>query len=219
MNDNQHLKYSAVLSVFAFLLLVLSVFIANSGPYPASQEIFEVIGNVEIYSAAIANAAPVLRTVLFVDALFSLAYTGAICFALLAFANRNLPFAWFAGMGIITVMLLDYAENFTMIQSMDILATGGALSLDHIISQVSISSLKWHVAAAALFSVSFVLPSRGLIEKLLVWGTRLGLAFAVPLFVTNAFSLREEGGILILSSMAGGFVLLALVTWNRSRIV
>ena len=69
-----------------------------------------------------------------------------------------------------------------------------------------------------LFSISFVLPNSSFVEKLLVWGTRLGMAIGVPLFIYNPFDTRLIGTAIIGLSMSGGFVLLALVTKDR-RII
>ncbi len=217
MDTRTHLSRSSVLNLVALALLAAAMLAANLAPYPAGQEFFEVIRPAEVYSAALANADPALRTVLFFDALFALAYTGAICFAILGFARRNVPVAWFCGLGIVAVMVLDYRENTIMVQSLDIVAAGGELPLARIAAQASVSAIKWQGAAAVLFALSFLLPADTLIEKLLVWGTRLGLALAVPLFVLNAFGLRETGTLFILLSMAGGFVLLAVVTRSRAK--
>ncbi len=218
MQNNQHLRYSAILSLAAFVLLMIALFIANTGPNPASQEIFEYISSPASYTTALANAEPNLRIVLFVDAAFALTYTTAICFAAIGFAHRNPAFAWAVGLGIIVVMMLDHIENILMLQSMDIVALNGEITIERILSQVTVSSIKWYSSASVLFAVSFLLPADSLMEKMLVWGTRTGLAIATPLFVTNAFDMREMGGLLILISMAGGFVLLAWITWQRSRM-
>lgn len=217
MDNKQYLKQSSQLSIVALLLLVAAGLVATTGPFPANQEIFEVIGPSEAYSAALTNAGPALRTVLFIDALFALAYTSAISFAILGFAQRNPAVAWFSGLGIIAVLFFDYWENSIMVQSLDILSVGGEVSLDRIAHQASVSASKWYGAAAVLFAVSFLLPYDSWVEKILVWGTRLGLTFAVPLFVLNAFAMRDMGTLLILISMAGGFVLLAVVTGSRAR--
>lgn len=218
MTSNQYLKTSSILALVAFILLMAALTVANTGIHPASQEIFEVIASSQSYTAALKLAEPNLRIVLFIDAIFALFYTSAICFAAIGFHQRNPPIAYAAIIGIIIIMFLDYAENIMMGQSMDLLAIGADITTDRIVSQVSISSIKWHGAAAVLFTISFLLPSDNIVEKLLVWGTRIGLAIAVPLFVTNAFDLRETGGLFILLSMASGFVLLSLVTWNRSKM-
>jgi hypothetical protein len=218
MQNNQHLRYSSILALSAFILLMVALVIGNSGQYPAAQELFEYISDPKAYSAALAKAAPNLRIVLFIDAVFALTYTSAICFAAIGFSHRNPAFAWAVGLGIIAVMLLDYVENIMMVQSMDLIALKGELSIERIVSQATVSSIKWHSSAAVLFAVSFLLPGDTLIEKLFVWGTRIGLVFATSLFVTQAFDLRELGGLLILVSMASGFLLLSWVTWQRSKM-
>jgi len=216
MTNQQYLIQSTILSLVALALLIAGGIISNTGNFPAGQEIFETIGAQAAYTSSLTNAAPALRTVLFIDAIFALAYTSAICFAILGFAHRNKPVAWFAGLGIIVVMLLDYLENTIMGQSMDLLEIGSQLSIEHIIFQATVSAIKWQASAATLFAISFLLPNETLVEKLLVWGTRLGLAISVPMFLINPFELRELGVLFIGISMASGFLLLSVVTWRRA---
>ena len=216
MSEKQYLRQSAILSVSALILLLAIGLISNLAEYNASQELFETIISQTDYKNTITDAAPTLRVVLFLDSLFILLYTSAICFAALAFKPQNTPVAWFVIIGIIAVMLFDYWENFTMAQSIDLLQIDEEISIGRITHQAIISAFKWQLSAIVLFSVSFVLPCEYLIEKLLVWGTRMGLAIGSPLFIINPLNLRELGIIIIASSMIGGFVLLAIVTWKRS---
>jgi hypothetical protein len=214
--SNQFLTRSTMASILALVLLIIIGLIANLGEYKAGQELFETIIDPGEYSKSMANAAPALRIVLYLDALFILCFVCAIGFAVLGFAKRNPPIAWFSGITIIIVMLLDYWENFILGQSMDLLALGNAISLERILYQASVSSAKWQLAAVTLVAISFLLPNDNLLEKLLVWGTRLGLAIGVPVFILNVFELRETGVILIALTMISGFLLLAMVTWKRS---
>jgi len=216
--DNSYLKQSAILSTLALLLLIAGGWVSNTGEYPAGQELFEVLSNQSDYSTALINATPALRTVLFIDAIFALTYTSAICFAVLGFAHRNKPVAWFAGLSIIAVMTLDYLENTIMGQSMDLLEIGQQLPLENILFQSTVSAIKWQASAASLFAISFLLPNDTLVEKLLVWGTRIGLAVSVPLFLIGPFGMRDTGILFIGVSMASGFILLAMVTWRRATV-
>ncbi len=216
MNSSNYLRQSTILSIAAFILLAGASAVSFFSLHPSSQELFETISGASAYSKSLSLAAPGLRTVLFIDAIFALSYTAAICFAAIGFKQKSPPLAWFVSIGIICVMMLDYWENTIMIQSIELIALKGEISLDRIIHQSTVSSIKWYSAATVLFAVSFLLPSASLIEKLLVLGTRIGLAISVPLFLINGFGLREVGQFMILSFMASGFVLLAIVTWGRS---
>lgn len=215
MNSHANLKTALAADLLALALLVVAATMALTGTPPAGQEQFETVRDAAGYASELAAAGPGLRRILFIDGLFMLAYTVAIGFTVLAFAPNNRPAAWIGGIGIIAVMLLDAFENATMAQSADILAAGGTLTLDRIVFQASVSGMKWQSAAAALLAVSFVLPNETAIEKLLVWGVRLGLPVAVPIFIMGAFDARAPGGLMLLLSMSGGFVLLALVLRGR----
>lgn len=211
------LQLSFAATVCALLLLVAAVAVASGSSPAATQEQFEVISEPAQYAARMAATAPGLRAVLFIDTLFLLAYTVAIGAAAIAFCANSRPAAWFAGLGIVAVMLLDALENATMVQSLDIVALTGSVGMERIAYQATVSAMKWQAAAAALLAMSFVLPSATPVEKLLVWGVRLGLPVAVPLFVFDAFAMREWGGMLLLASMAAGFVLLAIVVRGHAR--
>ncbi len=217
MNTYGQLKTALVADLLALALLVIAAATAMTGNPPAGQEQFETIRDAAAYAGELAAAGPGLRRILFIDGLFMLAYTVAIGFTVMAFAPNNRPAAWLGGLGIVAVMLLDAYENATMAQSIDILQAGGTIGLDRIAYQAGISGMKWQSAAAALLAVSFVLPCETLVEKLLVWGVRVGLPVAVPIFIMGAFDARAFGGLLLLLSMSGGFVLLALVLRGRMK--
>ncbi len=217
MQKSTYLKQSSILAIIAVLALMVSFLNGLLASPPVGQEQFEYIYSLEKYVANLVASEPVLRTVLFFDALFMLSYTAAICFAILGFASRNVPVAWFCGLGILAVMGLDYWENIIMVQSLDLAGIEGGMTLDRVVYLSTVSAVKWHASATVLFAISFLLPSKTLIELLLVWGTRLGMALAVPLFVLNAFDLRELSSWMILGSMGSGFVLLAIVAWQNAK--
>jgi len=215
MQNSDYFKQSTVLSVVALLLLVAGAIVGETAFPVTGQEQFEIIYALESYARNLAGAEPAIRVVLLLDSIFILSYIGAISFAIIGFSSRNLPVAWFCGLGILVVMGLDYWENISIMISLDLVKYGEAINVQTMAQQALISSLKWHASATVLFAFSFLLPGKRLAEFLLVWGTRLGLAIAVPLFVINPFDLRAIGGLLILVSMASGFVLLAIVTWQN----
>lgn len=217
MQQRNLLGISLAATLCALALLLVIVAVALTADPQAGQEQFEVVWNAADYSARLAAVAGGLRVILFLDGLFLLAYATAIGFAVLAFAHNCRAAAWVGGLGILAVMLLDAFENATMVQSADILASGGALTAERIARQAAISAMKWQTTAAALLATSFVLPQDTLVEKILVWGVRLGLPVAVPMFLYAPYGLRELGGLLLLVSMLGGFILLALVVRGRMR--
>ena len=215
MNQQHFLKLSFWLSLAALIFFLLVTFIVVSNGGVGAQEPFEYFQNIKPYTDALKAAGPVLRKVLFLDTMFILCYAGAIGFAVAAFYNRNRPVAWFAGLTLIGLVVLDNWENVILIQSLDLAAQGVGLTTNQILHQVTVSSAKWLSASALLFSISFVLPNSSFVEKLLVWGTRLGMAIGVPLFIYNPLDTRLIGTAIIGLSMSGGFVLLALVTKGR----
>lgn len=218
MQKSDCFRQSAILSIAALaLLIVISLVGARSLPV-TSQEQFEIIYPLVDYIRNLDAAEPVIRILLFMDSLFILAYIGAVSFAILGFAKRNLPVAWFSGLGILAVMGFDIWENILIVVSLDLVKAEEIINTQIMAQQALVSSFKWQISAITLFALSFLLPGKRLAEFLLVWGTRLGLAVAAPLFVFNPLEMRAVGSLLILVSMAGGFALLAIVAWqNRTE--
>ncbi|MFZ1815941.1 MAG: hypothetical protein WBO55_07905 [Rhizobiaceae bacterium] len=210
------LKRASAFSIAALAILVCAI-VAGLGEPIAGQEQFETLSDPAAYSALLAATGPRLRWVLYIDTLFALSYTAAVGFAALAYYGRNRAVALVSGVSIIIVMLLDFVENATMAHSLDLVGLQGQVTLEMIQHQATISAAKWHLAAATLFTVSFLLPDETLPEKLLVWGARLGLPFAVPAFLFDPSGLREMGGLLLLISMSGGLLLLAITAGARAR--
>lgn len=213
--DAYNISLIAALTALALIVVMLALSLAYD-PVP-SQERFEVFSDPAGYAEELRASGAGLRAILFVDTLFLLSYTVAIGFAAVAFADNCRPAAWIAGIGIVCVMALDMFENATMVQSLDLAALGESVSTGRIALLATISAIKWQFAAATLLAMSFALPSATALEKLLVWGTRIGLPVAAPLFVFDAFGLREIGGVLLLVTMAGGFALLAIVLRGHAK--
>ncbi|HHL21944.1 MAG TPA: hypothetical protein ENJ52_10525 [Aliiroseovarius sp.] len=200
------------LAVFA-LMQGFAIFSNGAG----AQELHEFYAPPSAYTYSLTEAGGALRVVLLLDLFFMIGYGGAL--AMTAFANRgrNPVMAVAALVGIGGLVLLDLAENVTMVLSLDLAENGTVISAGRIIAQVEISSLKWLVAALAVVALTFTLPRDTMLEKLLIWAARVMLPLGTGLFVTGAFEARLLGALLILVGMAGGFALLALTIWLRQR--
>ena len=216
--QRQYLRFSfaGCLAALCMLLAATGISLISGSPSePVGQEVFETIADPAAYAAGLVRADSPLRAILYVDTLFIIAYLTAIGFAIAAFAEKCRPAAWFGGLAIIAVAVLDALENATMVQSLDLVALGAPLTLEHIAWQATVSAMKWQMAALSLFAISFTLPRETLLEGVLIWVIRLGLPFAVPLFVMNAFGLREVAPLGMGVAMLGGLALLAAVTRAR----
>jgi hypothetical protein len=212
----EHLRLAAGLSILGLLLLVLAAVLAVLSGGSASQERFEVYGDPAQYTAALKEAGGYLRMVLAADDLFILAYMGAIGFAALGFRAENPATALAAGLGVLVLGTLDFWENLTMGTSLDIAMAGETVEPARIAYQAAISAAKWNAAAIALVALTFAIPKERFFEIVLVWATRVVFPAATALFVTGAFGLRQAGLYAIYAGMLSGFVLLAIVAFNRS---
>ena len=205
-------SFAGCLAALGLLLAATAVSLVSG----SGQEPFETVSNPVAYADGLTQAEDGLRAILFIDSLFIIAYLTAICFAIATFERKCSPAAWFGGLGMIAVAILDALENATLAQSLDITALGAPLTLQHITWQASVSAMKWQVAALSLFAITFTLPCNTLVERILVWGMRLGLPLAVPLFIMDAFGLREVAPLGLGLAMLGGFALLAVVARSHS---
>jgi hypothetical protein len=217
MERREHLRRAAGFSTLGLILLVLAAALTALSGGSASQERFEVYADPAQYTAALREAGGYLRMMLAADDLFIFAYLGAIGFAALGFRAGNPAAALAAGLGVFVLGGLDFWENMTMGTSLDIALAGQTIDAARITHQAAISAAKWHAAAVALVALTFTIPQERFFETLLVWVTRLLFPAATALFVTDALGLRQAGLYAIFAGMLSGLVLLAIVTFNRSR--
>ncbi len=217
MARREHLRTAAAMSVLALMLLAAAAAVAVLSGGSASQERFEVFMDPAQYTSALIGAGRYLPIVLAIDDLFIVAYLGAIGFAALGFRDQNPAAALAAGLGVFALAGLDFWENTAMGTSLGMATAGLTVDAGRIAYQAAISAGKWHAAAIALVALSFAIPKERFFETLLVWATRLVFPAATALFVTGALGLREASRFAIYGGMLSGFVLLAIVTYNRSR--
>lgn len=215
MENQQHLKTAIGLYVFGLAVFVIQQAFGLPDGAAATQEGFELFADPADYTTRLVAAGGTLRTVLMLDLFFMIGYGAAIGLTVHAYANANRAMGWVAGLGIAAVVGLDLLENVIMLLSLDMAQSGAEIPAERIVSQVTVSSIKWFMAALSLVAFTFVLPSETLLEKFLIWSTRILMPLGTGLFVSGAFDARELGGLAILMGMSGGLALLALTTWLR----
>ena len=217
MERREQLRTASALSAAALALLIAAAAVTVLSGGRAAQEHFEVFADPAQYAAALTEAGRHLRLALAIDDVFILAYVGALSFAALGFRAENPAAALAAGLGAFALGGLDFWENMIMGTSLDMAMAGFAIEPARIASQAAISAAKWNAAAATLVALSFTIPQERFFETVLVWATRLVFPAATALFVTGALDLRQAGLYAIYAGMLSGFVLLTIVTCNRSR--
>lgn len=204
------LGVASYLAVTAAGLLAIMLMIAlESG---VTQQKFETVWSLARYTEQfIAARQPLMLTLTF-DNLFVLAYTGAIGFAMVGL--RNAENGWLvalAGVGMVTTGLLDYAENLHFLTMYANLDAGVAVSDGEVAQRMWSSLMKWHIAYAAMFVASFVVPVRGLLSFILVWSMRVVLPVVGVLVYTGPEEMRPLLGLARYVLMFTGFVMMALV--------
>ena len=168
------LGLASYLAVTAAGILAIMLMIAlESG---VTQQKFETVWSLARYTEQfIAARQPLMLTLTF-DNLFVLAYTGAIGLAMVGLRNaENAWLAALAAVGMVTTGLLDYAENLHFLTMYANLDAGVAISDGEVAQRMWSSLMKWHIAYAAMFVASFVVPVRGLLSFILVWSMRVVL--------------------------------------------
>lgn len=204
------LGVASYLAVTAAGILAIMLMIAlESG---VTQQKFETVWSLARYTEQfIAARQPLMLTLTF-DNLFVLAYTGAIGLAMVGL--RNAENGWLAALaaaGMVTTGLLDYAENLHFLTMYANLDAGVAVSDGEVAQRMWSSLMKWHIAYAAMFVASFVVPVRGLLSFILVWSMRVVLPVVGVLVYTGPEEIRPLLGLARYVLMFTGFVMMALV--------
>ena len=204
------LGLASYLAVTAAGILAIMLMIAlESG---VTQQKFETVWSLARYTEQfIAARQPLMLTLTF-DNLFVLAYTGAIGLAMVGL--RNAENGWLAALaaaGMVTTGLLDYAENLHFLTMYANLDAGVAIIDGEVAQRMWSSLMKWHIAYAAMFVASFVVPVRGLLSFILVWSMRVVLPVVGVLVYTGPVELRPLLGLARYVLMFSGFVMMALV--------
>lgn len=204
------LGLASYLAVTAAGILAIMLMIAlESG---VTQQKFETVWSLARYTEQfIAARQPLLLTLTF-DNLFILAYAGAIGLAMAGLRNaENGWLALLAAAGMLTTGLLDYAENLHFLTMYANLDAGVAISDGEVAQRMWSSLMKWHIAYAAMFVASFVVPVRGLLSFILAWSMRVVLPVVGVLVYTGPEEMRPLLGLARYVLMFSGFVLMALV--------
>jgi hypothetical protein len=204
------LGLASYLAVTAAGILAIMLMIAlESG---VTQQRFETVWSLARYTEQfIAARQPLMLTLIF-DNLFVLAYAGAVGLAMAGL--RNAENGWLAALaaaGMVTTGLLDYAENLHFLTMYANLDAGVAISDGEVAQRMWSSLMKWHIAYAAMFVASFVVPVRGLLSFILVWSMRVVLPVVGVLVYTGPEEMRPLLGLARYVLMFSGFVLMALV--------
>ena len=204
------LGLASYLAVTAAGILAIMLMIAlESG---VTQQKFETVWSLARYTEQfIAARQPLMLTLTF-DNLFVLAYAGAVGLAMAGL--RNAENGWLAALaaaGMLTTGLLDYAENLHFLTMYANLDAGVAISDGEVAQRMWSSLMKWHIAYAAMFVASFVVPVRGLLSFILVWSMRVVLPVVGVLVYTGPEEMRPLLGLARYVLMFSGFVLMALV--------
>jgi hypothetical protein len=204
------LGLASYLAVTAAGILAIMLMIAlESG---VTQQRFETVWSLARYTEQfIAARQPLMLTLIF-DNLFVLAYAGAVGLAMAGL--RNAENGWLAALaaaGMVTTGLLDYAENLHFLTMYANLDAGVAISDGEVAQRMWSSLMKWHIAYAAMFVASFVVPVRGLLSFILVWSMRVVLPVVGVLVYTGPEEMRSLLALVRYVLMFSGFVLMALV--------
>ena len=204
------LGLASYLAVTAAGILAIMLMIAlESG---VTQQKFETVWSLARYTEQfIAARQPLMLTLIF-DNLFVLAYAGAVGLAMAGL--RNAENGWLAALaaaGMVTTGLLDYAENLHFLTMYANLDAGVAISDGEVAQRMWSSLMKWHIAYAAMFVASFVVPVRGLLSFILVWSMRVVLPVVGVLVYTGPEEMRPLLGLARYVLMFSGFVMMALV--------
>lgn len=217
MQPRDQLKLATRFYIFTLAVFALLQVVSISAGGHAAQEGFEIFADPADYTARLLAGGDTLRIILLGDMFFMIGYGGAIGLTAYAYRARKLPAAWVAGLGILLVVGLDLIENVTMSLSIDMVRAGLEIPVERILAQANISAVKWLTSGMVLVVFTFTLPDETLLERLLIWSTRIFLPLGTGLFIIGAFDARLLGGTIILLAMTGGLAMLAITTGRRAK--
>lgn len=216
MNKNSSLRAAAAFSILALVLIVLGVVVNVASSGAGAQDPLETFSDPATFKAILESAEPALRTALFFDALYAIAYAAAVGFAAIGLRDHCPPAAWAGGLGMLAAMGLDVSENLLMLGSLGLIGAAQEITGERVAIHVFVSGMKLHVASAALVAFTFTLPEHGLATLLLRWGMRIIMPVSATLFVTNAFGASGHGSLGVFFAMTGGLALLAFVAYSEA---
>lgn len=209
--------HASGLSVAAAGLLTIMLIIAIQAG-GVTQQKFELYAAPDAFTASFLAAKPVILPMLIFDNLFIIAYVGALALGLAALATTETRVA--AGLaigGVVSLGVLDYAENLHFITMYARLDAGQALTADELGWRMWASMMKWHLGYLSLALASFVIPVRGAVSFVLVWSLRVVLPAVGVLIYAGPEAWRPTLGLVRYGAMLLGFVLFAMVFAGKKR--
>lgn len=156
--------------------LVLAGMVAVTAVTGVAQEPFEVLR--ADYLPAIAKAAPALRLVIGLDALFLIAYATFFVVFPRALGVEQVPLVRLGVRVMLAVAVLDIVEDQHLLALARAARDGlpiddGRLALQQVLSQV-----KFHLSYLALAAIALGLPRRDAVERAFAWSLGLPLPVA-----------------------------------------
>lgn len=217
MNTNLNVSITALA---AGSMLCIMVFLGIQ--MGVSQQTFELIQPVPLYTQALLDAAMPLRVIIGLDNIFIALYSATIVYLVLALRHEGHSLV----LGVVLLAglaggVLDYIENHHILTMLLAVEMGVPLDMSEIKQQMVASMLKWHLAYFGFFLVAFALQPQNTLEKLLRW-----CLFYVQLPVGVFFYVSSpllEGAVaeglfyLRYLNLVLGFGFFALIFYRRSK--
>jgi hypothetical protein len=206
---------SACAGLSLLAMLLISLFDANH----ITQQYFEIANDAEIYSKELlANSTTIKRIVTF-DNIFIVMYTASFVFLFMALQqNDNTVNLWIALAAILGTSLLDFYENHHIVSFMTMSERGVPLNQESIVSQMTLSQLKFHLSYLSFFLFAFSLPNQTILEKTLRY-SMLFVQLPVGILVYTAPSdMQPYFALMRYLFMFAGLLMISFIFYKKSSI-
>ncbi len=218
---NQHilLRPAARCSLVAALILAGLAIATLAIPGLITQQYFESLRDVGVYSQTLLNAADTLRIIIAVDTLFILTYVSALIIGALAITTDHArPLVIPVGALVVLLGVLDTMENMDILRMLNTLEAGGAVTQGEIAARQAASLLKWNVGYLALFLFAFLIPYWDVTRGMLKLGLWIGLpVLGAVMNVSPTDGYGESLQLVRYLFLVVGFFLFARVYYEEAR--
>ena len=173
MNAPRHASRLAI-ALAATAALILTAMVAITAATGVAQEPFEVLRT--DYRPAIARAAPALRAVIALDALFLIAYAAFFVTLPRALGVADHPLVRLAVRAMLAVAVLDMIEDQHLLAVARAARLGLPVDDTRLALQQVLSQVKFHLSYLAVAFLALGLPRRDRVERAFAWALGLPLA-------------------------------------------
>jgi hypothetical protein len=216
MNSNKIHQYVSFTSLGAAIALLTMLLISFFDEHHITQQYFEIANNADTYSKELLENASTIKQILTFDNIFIVMYTANFVFLFMALRQDENMNLWIGLAALLGTSLLDFYENHHILTFITMAEKGIVLNQDSVVSQMTLSQLKFHLSYLSFFLFAFSLPKQTIIEKSLRYSILFlqlpvgVLVYTAPIHLQPTFALMRYVFMLV------GLLMISFVFYKRS---